>query len=101
MHDYHVHLHEHKHVHSKEDKKRVLNRLSKSIGHMESVKKMIEKDEDCSEVLIQLAAIKSEVNNTAKVILKQHMQHCIVEAIEHGDNDEVDQLNKAIDMFIK
>lgn len=68
---------------------------------MESVKKMIEKDEDCSEVLIQLAAVKSEVNNTAKVILKQHMQHCIVEAIEHGDNDEVDQLNKAIDMFIK
>lgn len=101
MHDYHVHLHEHKHVHSKEDKKRVLNRISKSIGHMESVKKMIEKDEDCSEVLIQLAAVKSEVNNTAKVILKQHMQHCIVEAIEHGDNDEVDQLNKAIDMFIK
>lgn len=101
MSEHNQHIHHHKHVHSEEDKKRVINRISKSIGHMESVKKMIERNEDCSEVLIQLAAIKAEVNNAAKVVLKQHMDHCIVHAIEDGDNSEIEHLSKAIDMFMK
>lgn len=96
-----THTHTHKHTHSEEDKKRVLNRISKSIGHLESIKKMIERDEDCSDVLIQLAAVKSEVNNTAKVVLKQHMEHCIVHALEDNDVEQVEQLHKAIDMFLK
>ena len=53
----HPHSHGHKHVHSDEEKKAVINRLSKAIGHMEAVKRMVEKDADCSEVLIQLSLI--------------------------------------------
>ena len=69
----HVHLH----VHSAEEKKKVMNRLSRAIGHLEAVKRMVERDEDCSEVLIQLAAVRSAINNTGKVILKNHLDHCI------------------------
>ena len=98
----HEHIHElHKHVHSQEEKKKVVNRLSKAIGHLEALKQMVLRDEDCSDVLIQLAAVRAEINNTGKVVLKNHVSHCIVEAVEDGDMEAIEQLNKAINMFVK
>ena len=91
----------HKHVHSMEEKKAVLNRLSKAIGHLEAEKRMVERDEDCSEVLIQLAAVRSAINNTGKVVLKNHINHCIVEAVEENDKEAIELLNQAIDKFMK
>ena len=91
----------HTHTHSHEHTKAVLNRLSRAIGHLESIKKMLENGRDCSEVLIQLSAVKAAINNTGKVILQDHIQHCLVDAIESGDMKEIEELNKAIDRFIK
>ena len=91
----------HTHTHSHEHTKAVLNRLSRAIGHLESIKKMVENGRDCSEVLIQLSAVKAAINNTGKVILQDHIQHCLVDAIESGDTKEIEELNKAIDRFIK
>ena len=54
-----------------------------------------------SEVLIQLSAVKSAINNTGKIILQDHIEHCIVDAVEHGDRDAIRELEKAIDRFIK
>lgn len=93
--------HEHSHGHYHQNTKAVLNRLSKIIGHLESVRKMVESGRDCSEVLVQLSAVKAAINNTGKVILKDHMEHCIVHAIEEGDNRAIEELNEAIDKFIK
>ena len=97
----HSHEHGHHHVHSEKEKKAVVNRLAKAIGHLEAVKRIVEKDADCSEVLIQLAAVRSAINNTGKVVLKNHMNHCIVEAVEEHDMEAIEQLNKAIDQFMK
>lgn len=98
----HTHTHSgHHHVHSQEEKKAVMNRLSKAIGHLESVRRMVERDEDCSEVLIQLAAVRSAINNTGKLVLKNHISHCIVEAVEENDEEAIELLNQAIDKFIK
>lgn len=98
----HEHDHgQHHHVHSTEEKRAVVNRLSKAIGHLESVKRMVERDEDCSEVLIQLAAVRSAINNTGKLVLKNHINHCIVEAVEENDKEAIELLNQAIDKFIK
>ena len=91
----------HTHTHSHEHTKAVLNRLSRAIGHLESIKKMVENGRDCSEVLIQLSAVKAAINNTGKVILQDHIQHCLVDAIESGDMKEIEELNKAIDRFMK
>lgn len=91
----------HTHHHSKEHTKDVTNRLARAIGHLQKVKSMVENDEDCSDVLIQLAAVKSAINNTGKVILKDHMEHCIVHAVEDGDLQMIDELNTAIDKFMK
>lgn len=91
----------HGHHHSHEQTKAVLNRLSRAIGHMESIKRMVEDGRDCSEVLIQLSAVKSAINNTGKIILQDHIEHCIVEAVEHGDRDAIKELERAIDRFMK
>lgn len=95
------HGHAHRHVHSQEEKRAVINRLSKAIGHLEAVKRMVEQDADCSEVLIQLAAVRSAINNTGKVVLRNHISHCIVEAVEENDQEAIEKLNQAIDKFIK
>ncbi|MBE5844811.1 MAG: metal-sensing transcriptional repressor [Butyrivibrio sp.] len=96
----HTHSHEHGHTHSHTHTKAVLARLSKSIGHLESVKKMVEDGRDCSEVLVQLAAVKGSIDSLSKIILKDHIEHCIVDAIEDGDQAALDELNKAIDKLI-
>lgn len=100
----HEHSHEHDrshgHTHSHAHTKAVLTRLSKSIGHLESVKKMVEDGRDCSEVLVQLAAVKGSIDSLSKIILKDHIEHCIVDAIEDGDQDALNELNKAIDKLI-
>ncbi len=93
--------HRHRHHHSDEHKREVSNRLARAIGHLQKVKQMVEDDDDCSDVLVQLAAVKSAINNTGKVILKDHMEHCIVHAVEDGDTEMIDELNAAIDKFMK
>lgn len=93
--------HKHRHHHSEEHKREVSNRLARAIGHLQKVKQMVKDDEDCSDVLIQLAAVKSAINNTGKVILKDHMEHCIVHAVEDGDTEMIDEFNAAIDKFMK
>ena len=93
----HSHSHTHTHTHTKA----VLNRLSRAIGHLESIRRMVEVGCDCREVLIQLSAVKAAINNTGKVILQDHIEHCIVDAVESGDHEALEELSKAIDRFMK
>ena len=92
----HAHSHAHRHEHTQT--RAVVNRLARAIGHLESVKRMVEEGRDCTEVLVQLAAVRSALNNTAKIILKDHIEHCIAGA-ESGDR-ALEELNDAIDKFI-
>ncbi|MBQ9842544.1 MAG: metal-sensing transcriptional repressor [Oscillospiraceae bacterium] len=101
----HPHLHEegiarsHGHVH--ENQKAVMNRLARAIGHLEKVRRMVEEGYDCSDVLVQLAAVRSAIDNTGKVILQDHLRHCMVDAVEAGDDSAIDDLCMAIDKFMK
>jgi len=95
------HSHDHSHPHVHENTRAVVNRLARLIGHLESVKKMVEDGRDCSEVLVQLAAVKSAINNVSKVILQDHIRHCIVDAARDNDQQALDDLCSAIDKFIK
>lgn len=92
----HSHSHAHGHVHT--ETKAVLNRLSRAIGHLESVKRMVEDGRDCTEVLVQIAAVRSALSSTAKVILKDHLEHCISE--DQSAADQLTALNEAIDKFM-
>ena len=89
------------HSHTHTDTKAVLNRLSKVIGHLEKVKSMVEEGRDCSEVLVQIAAVKSAINGVGKVILKDHITHCVVDAVKEDDYAAIEELGRAIDQFMK
>lgn len=96
------HLHEHhEHLHQHTNTKDVLNRLSRAIGHLESVKRMVEDGRDCSDVLIQLAAVRAALNATSRIILKDHLEHCIVHAVESNDQTAIEELEHAIDKLIQ
>ena len=97
----HAHGLSHSHGHVHENQIAVVNRLARDIGHLDKVKRMVEEGYDCSEVLVQLAAVRSALDNTGKVILKDHMRHCMVDAVTAGDEDAIDDLCQAIDKFMK
>ncbi|MBR4289634.1 MAG: metal-sensing transcriptional repressor [Oscillospiraceae bacterium] len=97
----HAHGIAHTHGHVHENQKAVVNRLARAIGHLEKVKRMVEEGSDCSEVLVQLAAVRSAIDNTGKVILQDHMRHCMVDAVAAGDEDAIEDLCHAIERYMK
>ncbi|MBO4676412.1 MAG: metal-sensing transcriptional repressor [Oscillospiraceae bacterium] len=100
-HEEHDHEHEHPHTHTHQNTRQVLNRLSRITGHLNAVKTMVETGRDCSEVLIQLAAVQSALNGVCQVILEDHIDHCIVDAVQTGDLAAIEELNKAIKTLMK
>ena len=99
----HAYLHAHgiAHGHGHANQKAVINRLARAIGHLEKVKRMVEEGYDCSEVLVQLAAVRSALDNAGKVILQDHMRHCMVDAVAAGDMNAIEDLCQAVEKFIK
>ena len=89
----------HSHVH--QNPKAVVNRLARAIGHLEKVKRMVEEGSDCSEVLVQLAAVRSAIDNTGKVILQDHLRHYVIEAVTEGDSNAIDDLCLTIEKYMK
>lgn len=87
--------------HNHPNQKQVINRLSRIIGHTEAIKRMCIEEKECSEILIQISAVKSALNNVGKIVLKDHINNCIIDAVNKGDTDALDKLNDAIDKFVK
>lgn len=87
--------------HNHPQRKQVINRMARIIGHAEAIKRMCEEGRECSEILIQIAAVKSALNNVGKIILKDHIDHCVIDAVENDDKEVLEKLNDAIDKFIK
>ena len=100
--DDHTHggLHPHGHYHDPKEKKRQMNRLSRIIGHLQYVKRMIEEDEDCAAVLMQISAARTALNGLGKEIINEHISHCIYHAIEEGDTEAIEEFQKAIEKYL-
>ena len=96
---YHDHGISHGHIH--ENQKAVINRLARAIGHLNKVKRMVEEGCDCADILVQLAAVRSAIDNTGKVILNDHIRNCMVEAVQAGDESAIDDLCEAVEKFMK
>ena len=96
-----AHTHHHTHTHPHTQTKAVLNRMARLIGHMQSVRRMVEDGRDCSEVLLQLSAVDAALKNVGKIILKDHMEHCIIDAVQNDDREALARLEQAIDRFVR
>lgn len=88
-------------TYTNEEIKPMLNRISRAIGHLEHVKKMINEGRDTTEVLIQLSAVKSAINNTGLELLKDHIDKSIEQAVKEGDEEAVKGLKDAISQYCK
>ena len=65
-------------------RKKVVDRLSRIEGHLRGVKKMVEDDRDCPELLHQIAAIKAAINKVGVLILEDHIESCMVTLSERA-----------------
>lgn len=92
--------HFHSHLHDPAEKKRQITRIARVIGHLEHIKKMIDADEDCADVLVQLSAVKSALNGLGKEIIKEHTAHCITHAMEDGDTEMILEFMDAMQKYI-
>ncbi|MDK8643853.1 MULTISPECIES: metal-sensing transcriptional repressor [Bacillaceae] len=91
---------QHKHVHKY--RKDVQNRLARIEGHVRGVKQMVSDERDCPDILLQIAAIRKALDNTAKIIFADHMETCLVDAVHEGNEKEViEDMKKALDNFIR
>ena len=93
--------HTHGHTHDPEQIRKVINRLSRSIGHLQKVRAMVEEGQDCSDVLIQLSAVRAELGSTGRLLLKEHMEHCMVDAVKENDLASLEKIGQVIDRFMK
>lgn len=75
-----------------EEKKRIIHRLNRISGQVNGVKKMIEEDRYCGDVLIQLSAVEKAVQSLSSVILERHMYSCIKKEVEDGNSEVLDEV---------
>ena len=74
-------------------------RLAKIIGQIKAIDRMIDEDVPCEDVLSQISAAKSALNKAGQVVLEGHINHCIKDAVENGDVEEIENFTKAIERF--
>lgn len=79
-----------------EEKKLINNRLNRINGQINGIKKMIEEDRYCDDILIQLSAIDKSIKSLANVILESHMHSCVLENIQKGNTQVLDEI---VDLF--
>ncbi|GAB2716304.1 metal-sensitive transcriptional regulator [Paenibacillus cisolokensis] len=93
--------HERKSHHSVKTKNNLISRLNRIEGQIRGVKGMIEKDTYCDDVLNQIAAIQSALNSVGKLLLEGHMKSCIIERIQAGEYDVIDELLVTMNKLMK
>jgi len=82
------------------DSENLHRRLRKISGQINAIEKMIDEDVPCEDVLIQINAVKSALHKVGQVVLEGHLNHCVVEGIEHGDTERtISEFAKAIEHF--
>ncbi|HIW56588.1 MAG TPA: metal-sensing transcriptional repressor [Firmicutes bacterium] len=75
-------------------------RLSKIIGQINAINKMVDEDIPCEDILIQINAAKKALHKVGQIVLEGHLNHCVRDGIEHGDADKtIAEFAKAIEHF--
>jgi DNA-binding FrmR family transcriptional regulator len=77
---------------SENEKKLILNRLNRISGQVAGISKMVESDEYCNDILVQLSAVKNAIKSLSTHILESHLYMCVPTALENGELDTIDEL---------
>ncbi len=79
----------------------MLNRLSRIEGQVRGVRKMVEEDVYCPDILIQVSAINAALNSFNKVLLAEHIRSCVADDIREGKDETIDELVGVLQKLMK
>ncbi|TVY01043.1 metal-sensitive transcriptional regulator [Paenibacillus cremeus] len=92
---------ERKSHHSDKVKSNLISRLNRIEGQIRGIKGLIEKDTYCDDVLNQIAAAQSALNSVGKLLLEGHLKSCVIERIQEGDHEVIDELLITVNKLMK
>lgn len=92
----------HKTKHREEDEyKMLINRLNRIEGQVRGVKKMVENDAYCVDILTQVSAIQAALNSFNKELLANHLRTCVMDDIKNGNDEIIDELVQTLQKLMK
>lgn len=84
------------------DVENLCNRIKKIEGQLGGIRKMFENDKPCDEIIIQLNSAKAALQKISQIVLEDHLDHCVVEALREGDREvQIDSLKRALSQYTK
>ena len=82
-------------------RKNVRDRLVRAEGHLHGIIKMIDEEKECPEILIQIAAVRAALEKAGAIILEDHLEHCLIEAVKSGDIEpQLEELKTALQKLL-
>ena len=87
--------------HPEHIKKDLTTRLNRVEGQIRGIKGMIDKDVYCDDIITQLSATQSALNSVAKILLEGHLKGCVVDRLNEGDEEVLDELVVTIQKLMK
>lgn len=88
-------------IRNEEEKRKLLNRLSRIEGQIRGIKNMLESDSYCNDILIQSAAVNAAVNAFNRELISSHIKGCVTRDIKNGNEEVVDELVTTLQKLMK
>ena len=86
---------------SDEERKKLIHRLNRTEGQIRGIRKMVEKDAYCADILVQSAAVNAAVNAFNKELLASHIRGCVARDIREGKDEVIDELVATLQKLMK
>lgn len=83
------------------ERRKLINRLSRIAGQINGIKRMVENDAYCPDILIQAAAVNAALNSFNKELLAEHIRTCVADNIKNGNDEVIDELVKTLQKLMK
>lgn len=90
-----------KKMRSQQEKQMLVNRLKRIEGQVRGIRKMVEEDTYCPDILIQVSAVNAALNSFNKVLLSEHIRTCVSDDIKAGKDETVEELLKVLQKLMR
>ena len=87
-------------VRTEEEKKLLINRINRAAGQINGIKGMLEQDAYCPDLLVQVAAVNAALNAFCKLIIEDHLVHCVAEDLKGGKTEALDEFINLVQKFM-
>ncbi len=79
-------------IRNEEEKKKLNSRINRIIGQLEGIKRMVDDDRYCGDILIQPSASDKAIKSLASIVLDNHMHSCVLNSVKEGDTSKIDEI---------